>query len=720
MNFDVKNILKSFQLFCLILVSAFSFCSYGGIDDSSQSEQLYETDIDEQNDKQNEFMEKLKPYFMTAERNSYGFDSSRPASQAFKAECGREYNLFGDGLNDYYNMYTSAKNLREDRDVAKQLNQIVSVVRNNLKTCEEKVFETFHSVMIKKIRMFEKNFALKRVQKVFKENSPQSDSSSEVKALYDLFSKLPAWNDFNEQCLYPIGLGLVGRRHSRFENTLQTLHNNNCSEKKKKFTALFSSSEFQALLDTSSLCKNSSGCVAELRKWAGLDLAGNEISFFKACANEHSVTNSCCYANYKNCKHFHSTDLTYQSLLKPAAVGGLCPASSQQMNQAKKGIKQKSLEICRESSETCHSFCRDGQRSDGFAHFREKFLQCFFLPDLNARSYQLHEKNACEAQILAIRQQFKVELAKSQYQNQTAGRGFETMESFYSGQGQSSNGLAHIDKICKEEYRALFQNKDNILQAQADQIWDSECQQMRAEREETGQQHSSASGRTSSAPISGGPRGGRFSSGSQGADQGMTGPFSSGELSGSFSTQGKVGEDLDENGDNLDPKYFSSQIKKGSDSSDDSSDFFETKGEEYEGPGDPFQRFATRTPYQSTNLNADDLFGSKNSDETENKNQEDEGSSPAGKSARSPASDGAFAFTDSSLNSPSRGFRGLARRGIRSAKKPLQSAWKMVFGDPNNTVKNVFNVHGSEVNLMDRQRELAFEFCKTHDCGENE
>ena len=59
------------------------------------------------------------------------------------------------------------------------------------------------------------------------------------------------------------------------------------------------------------------------------------------------------------------------------------------------------------------------------------------------------------------------------------------------------------------------------------------------------------------------------------------------------------------------------------------------------------------------------------------------------------------------------GFNRLMSRAWERIRKPLAKAYINVFGDPR-SVKEIFNIHGPEVDLLDRQRELLWEFCLLH------
>ena len=70
-------------------------------------------------------------------------------------------------------------------------------------------------------------------------------------------------------------------------------------------------------------------------------------------------------------------------------------------------------------------------------------------------------------------------------------------------------------------------------------------------------------------------------------------------------------------------------------------------------------------------------------------------------------------------SSSSGGFRGFFSRyrGARGrGEKSVQAALKAL-RKPVPTVQSVFNVHGSEVNLLVRQKDLVEEFCKSHACN---
>ena len=739
MNFKklclITDKLKSFWvlLFTVFLLLPFHTISQPPVGETLDGPGIIPSDADANVDeKKSKFDDSLERFMRETagphqSKHRVFFEPTKPASEAFKKECGTIYPDFKNSVEEYIASNVQLDNSYIEIEKLRAYNQ--NEVEKHIKQCAGTLNDNYRLLWRDKEKSGRYwNKMVSHLNQGIPKGAPES--------LMELIKHIKKWeDDFYTKCINLVDLQTHGhgknislyRNRSDHEvpnydiqtreelddfgETLAKIHERKCHEKRKEFEKFFHSDTWQALLNLPDECREPAGCVSNLRKLAGLeeDLADNEISLFQACTEKHANTNNCCFASYDQCEQFQKNTSVFQKLLKSSKEEDIC--SSRQVVQAKNKMEGTALNICEEASKQCGSFCAEGMQKDGLAHFQNNFLKCFYLPILNEKAYALHEGSPCRKQITEIQKKFNENL-RDVYWNKNKSL---TMETFYQRHVRES-----LEESCGENLKALKRNKDNVFHASMDRIYAGECKKLMAEREEedSGGEQRSAAGQTVPATTATGRGGSGSNSGS--ARSYNRGLNFSGSEAGSHSV-GSLGGALDDgSGDNLNPEYFPNQGKGAEDSSRFESSF-NSKNDEYKGPGDPFAQADSRRA--SSVINPQGVGSlSKLADSELNRDKGETSSSERTRTvqrrvSRSISSFSSEGYSSRSGSSSRRGFRGLASRARRGIKKAARRGYIALFGDPRRTVKNVFNVHGPEVDLMERQRELARQFCKTHECN---
>ena len=739
-----QMILKSLRLIFVLLAVIFSFNSYATYQRSVNSEPSEPSQLKPTED--SAFMKSLKPHFVSTQHEGYAFvldrfDANKPASQSFEKDCPQQYNSFKENIQRYYEKGLSTTALDDgNRDISRVLRKSNSVLEQIVLECEKIIYENYRvidhlfnsspsaykSPKHSKLTKFYKYFDYDQARRVFMGGYDEA-SPEGIKQLHTRFSDLPErYDDFYRNCFFE---AMKNRRessygdpftemksHLYFGEKLKKLQSNGCFEKRTKFLAFLQDSAFQNLAQAPSRCENpQNSCVASLRNLVGFDNPQAK-SFFQACTEEQGKTNECCLTD-SECKHFPPAEVqkTYQSLLQPIVQGSgnkdICHSQSSETKTARSQLANKAIEICEQSADKCTEFCKNG-----LSHFKQEFLKCFSLPNLSSQTADsLHSNNACAGQIKEIQARFSLK-ARSYFPNQNI-----SLESL----SNTSSVDSLIAESCERPLREIQKNRAE-LHARVEGIWYDACNKNPANPEgspslsnivkQVRQIRKDLKGPSDSDPD---PDQQRFSS--KNIPPGV-GAYSS------HSNNPWIGTETNPTGgnhrDNMDPQFFPPDPASDSVSAQESSvdKFFDsnTEEEEFKGPEDPL-RFSTPSvsvgPGGVGSLaNIDgDLFDSENGATAENRDREAKEFS--GKSSRSPSSSGTFTNSSGSRGAKSSGFRGLRRNVARSIKKPLAKAYIALFGDSRKTVKNVFNIHGPEVDLIKRQKELILQFCRANDCG---
>ena len=766
-----QTILKSICFFFWLLAIIFSFNSYASDPDPARGGAKNRKERKKRPTyKESEFMESLKPHFVSEQNAGYDFvlnrfDANKPASQSFEKECpGRLYNSFKEGMAGYYGDIGYPSSVSIDLKSFKE--KMEAGIIRSVKDCEAMIYKNykvidyvFNSLSgawkegpfdFNKLPKFYQYFDYDQVRRVF--GSYDEDSPEEIKQLHSLFfSGLPQkYNDFYDcffetvkgsKSLHGDNTGGLGNNISfevnfHFGEKLKALKENDCFEKRKKFLALMKNAAFKNLVQVPSLCENpqnpQNNCVASLRELVGFNPKAK--SFFQACAEEQGKTSECCLSD-SECKHFPPGEVqqAYQSLLQPILQGSgnrdICHSQSSETKTARSHLAKKAIEICEQSANTCEEFCKTDENY-GLSHFKRKFLKCFSLPTLSETAYAIHSKNACAGQIKEIQARFSLKLkAKSYFPNQNI-----SLESL----SNSSSVDSLIAEVCQKPLKDIKKNPAGF-NARVEGIWYNACNESPANQQE-GQNDSQFQAQYPSHTVRSSRQAGSSSSGfypdqqrwppdnPDGIPPGVGGHSSH---SNSPWTDEGTGPTGGNSKNNMDSQFFppgsdskASEAQKGPE--DSTASFFDSNTEdEYKRPEDPSRPFTHSVSVgpggvgSLANINRD-LFDSESGVKRGNKGVK----GSAGTSSRSPSSSKTgsshFSGSSGSYGSHSSVFRRMRRSMARSIKKPLRNAYIALFGDPRKktlTVKDVFNINGPEVDLMRRQHELTLMFCLSHDCG---
>ena len=403
---------------------------------------------------------KLQPHFAPSGKQ---FNPVQPASQAFERECGENYLFFKENFEYYYIQDGSSKEV------------IVNNIKQSAKSCSTKVFNNYY--------VFSKNFEQK-IETAFKMRSGevysilQSADGSSPANVQSLKRSLEEWQSFKANCISFVenkSMKQFGKAQELpSENlgvVLKGLQERNCPSQRKQMERFKNSQLFANFLELSNPCNGVEGCVQKLKE----RVSSSGRSVFKVCREEQSQAEACCQTPLK-CSYYPESKSHYQALLGSEGQAGSQKTEICQSNPASlANWANKTTEICSNSVNLCQNSCQEQLTA-----FREEFLQCFFLPDLQDKSLSLHGKNACQNQISAIKGKFK-ELAKN----------FKEPDSnFQTNLGSNSNSsssLNSLDQSSLSSPHAIAINckkplQDLDSQARAKAVYGELCGEFLAQR----------------------------------------------------------------------------------------------------------------------------------------------------------------------------------------------------------------------------------------------
>ena len=747
-SFYSRTLKKGIKYFVLISTVIFSCISYGAglgqdIGQGHLTDQDHQTSVEENAF----FTESVEKYFTNGE----DFDGGKPASRAFQAECSGEHESFSDNVNEYYRAdYNRIQTLSEGENEPfdmDSMSESIDAIQESMEECKGSIYKEYTTLERKINEEIDKIGLISsgEVLEVLKTKVP-NELPQKVKDLRKFFKY---WGEFREKCL-DLVREHEGRRITVSElnettlgQKLKELHQNGCNQKKKEIKKL--KPIFDKFVETPELCAQKLRCVMELRKDVGLEsLAQGKLSLVGFISENTSVTNDCCLVTYE-CLHVPDAKRKYEAILKSVGSSkneSICQSGSPERTGALQQFGREVLETCRKSGSICLA-----EVNKALVDFRKRFLDCFFLPDFSERAYKLHARNDCNKQINEIREKFKEKAEKAQLFT-IIGASNVTLESLSFS--NNLNNHPFIEK-CKEPFNRLNTDRE-LKKTRASGFLFHTCnesdqnendQNQLAQGNQSGpfsipmphirNNSNSGSPRSSSRNPQNQPQGppvnfgasptSEFpyepdiytdpnSSKTDGGESDSTPPppgdpaFSGGQLT---SSEGGFGEGKDKGKG----KGVSDSANSTSSPSPDTSSL---------SPGSSISGFSPSSSSSSgQGEGAGDLSKSEGNSSNSGSNDGKEGdndSEQSGKLAQNEAglrglsSSGGFA--GSSYGGGSSGTRRFMRRVGSRVKKPLADAWKAAFGDPSKTVKNVFNVHGPEVNLLERQKELARQFCRLH------
>ena len=725
MNFNSFSfkILKNVKYFVLISTVIFSYNSSSTKDiyekAEDQTDQGYINLPDHQTTVEQEvfFKDSVRPHFT----NGQSFDSSRDASRAFQDECPDPYNSFGDHIDRYYDTmgnyeaedYSSADNKDNISEIEKLTEKCKGSIYEEYTTLENKIDEG-----VSVIGFSSPNAILS----IF--NSVRVNVPKEVEDLREFFKE---WKVFISQCLYQIRdkeNDASNFGEFNFGDILEELHQNGCNQKKEEIKRL--KSIFDKFIKTPSRCERPANtCVANLRKDVGLkSLAQGKLSLLGFISENTSVTNDCCLVTYE-CLHVPDAKRKHDAILQ--SIGGsksknICQSGSPERNGALQRIGDEISKTCRTSADTCLDKVQTAMDD-----FRKDFLKCFFLPDFSPSAYELHARNECGKRITEIKGKFE----------KTAKELFPTKVTLESLSSNDWNNHPFITE-CKEPLERLKTDRE-LLKTRAEGFLFHTCNESDQDESDQNQLTQGNQSGPFSIPMphirnntdTGSSRSSSRNSQNQPEPPGNLGASPTSEVPydpGQYAGPDKTKKDEDDSNSpppspEGDPSLFGgpeNQLTAAEMKEKGISDPSASSSSPSTDPSSPDSSISGFSPSSTSSgqEGAGDLAKSdSDSSNSEGNNEKEEDGSESGKLAQNEAGSRGISssggFSGSSGGGSSRARRFMSRLGSR-VKKPLADAWKKAFGDPSKTVKDVFNVHGPEVNLLERQKELARQFCRLH------
>ena len=186
--------------------------------------------------------------------------------------------------------------------------------------------------------------------------------------------------------------------------------------------------------------------------------------------NPDNLFNECSSAidtAYKQC--FGEAGQQTESQLALSLINQKSPAVCEQNRLAK---AQQAKQDCAQAINQCMGDCADKIES-----FKEKFLQCFFLPDFNPNSYKtIHKHSDCQERITNLKDAFQEQAGKAPFEVVNP-----SLESLNHSIDSNSSTAFHIKDTCSDPLeKTQFEKKLAEMQ--------KECQQN--PQQQNNQQHS--------------------------------------------------------------------------------------------------------------------------------------------------------------------------------------------------------------------------------------
>lgn len=687
-------------------------------------------------------MKEWKKYFSTfhvGARKHY-FYSDKYASQALKDECSKQYDSFKNVLNEAMDIEGQSSDPKKVNHFDAKVNRLEFLSKQCLSAIIEehiKIYERYS-----KLNRIIVNFDLEQFRSSNFSRYDDANLNKLKNAVVDFHRGLGN-GSFRQQCIiepwkattdrFASTLGKLRFKKnnldaSKIGEILEKLHRNNCNDRAEVLQNVIDNgllTEFEGTPESCGFNSNNpypnsntdhnanderGSCVERLKKSVGINLVGNEISLFSECGKYYSITESCCLdPDIDECEHTsNKQEQAYQSILgSEEKTKKICLTDKDEREDALENFFSQKKNICNESVGICQKTCRS--KLEGF---KEKFKQCFFLPKIDNHSYGLYpEGTACRKDINVIKREFNNAMQDFPKMNGN----FITLEDLESiDENNNSYINRSIEERCNEPKKNLNEKSHKEREELLDDILEDECEKRLAKNDDS----DNASDSSGTNPQDYYNQNYGYSSTGGGYQQG--GPGGYGNTSGLNTPNGNLGGESTRSG-NLDREYMlptagagrrpagangkTTDGGTGSKSSDT-----DKYADNYTGPKDPLNAFFSRT------VKSSDLDGSSDDESSLDEDSKNSKFSSQAGVRRSVAS----SFVSSSFKASYTALKdypsNLGKRISNAIKKPLQAGYKAMFSDPAKTVASMFNIHGSKVNLMDRQRSLAKEFCSTHKC----
>ena len=661
-------------------------------------------------DSQGGDFDQIKEVFLKGEFPNYSFDTEKMASQALKAECPDQYNkvlgILSHNRRYFYGSPDGGQKLESGLERG-----LVRTFRSEIGECGKKLFEEYYTEIHGKIR----NRNLHLIQTYFVKyglSSSEYEYPPLLKEFKDKVSKGvkdidPAFvTDCMEKVTEPnkldkdeLSAKIIKSSYKTWKEDFEGLYQKNCQERSKELKSLLNRlvERIKQIRTSCQIEDDRNSCIADLKRKVSLvptrsNMGKEEKIFFPICLEKNRIdTQNCCSeSSLKDCSEYDQFQNKYQEALSQNK--GQCSGENPNLQHLKQDLSGSLQSLCQQSSKTCQEECEEELKG-----FKNKFLECFFLPNWNPEANYWAKipdgGKSCSTQIQKIIEAYN---ARTRPNNLS----------------QSSIGSDIFD--CEAPRRSLEARirEDQRLASQALQDL---CQ-------EQGQ----ASGTAAAGPVvlnsqkvpssSSNGHSRRGSSGSLDTslripDQRTGAPlnpdtnfFNTDAIKNNVDSTNLIAAELEKNNSNKN-KFFNNELK-------DEEGFGKSKN--YEDQFDPLLR--GKGSSQSASSDFASLDGGLSGDSflqefsSSSKRSQYRRREIASYSAQD--SNSAFESSGPIFNSsPQENY--LASIG-RKFRKTLSSAFSPVKVP---TVQSTFNIHKEEVNLLEQQKKLFEMFCQSRSCN---
>ena len=656
----------------------------------------------------------IREAFLTENRNpgsyfytwNYGFNNKH-ATEGLKANCPDNYKeiiqfLKGAYLSTYeYEVPSNQNKLKSEK--REYYAEVVKVFETEMKECGNTLFRNYYEDIY--LKATQHGHFLLAGKAFLNPNLKQEHTKRYDKEMKDIKDKYPLFKgilnqkpSFYDSCVKHVMFSTPGKEKPKivddpdgWKDAFTKLWENKCHTKRAQMKK-FVEDTIARLDKVQKDCKNHprvqrSACITELeQKVAFLPVDEKNLVFFQTCKENLADTWNCCSDSPQDCSWYDQIKNKY----KKAVSQNQEQCSARVHNSLIGDIKT----LCQNRAEACHKNCETELQD-----FKTKFLQCFFLPDWMPDAYYWEKSGSCYKHINAIRAHY----------NKLSKRKTAILS-------QESKATDIVD--CGEPKKAL---ETRIAQnnMKPNQISEDLCKEQTAENSSSQDGGSSApqigngssSGNSNSSSRSGNSSSSQSGNSSSQTAQAPNMPNSPGQMD--FNSD--PGSGPNSNNKNETESLIAADIKKKTSEknpfSEDPGKFGES--DDYERQFDP--SFARgEGPGGSSYASSDKVDFPGSSSELSSSS-----SYKKSRQSRSIASLSGSILDSKTGFGPSGSFGFGSQRSYlaslgRATRKAFSSAFKP-FKIP--TVKSSFNVHGSEVNLLEQQKKLFDIFCKSHSCN---
>ncbi|MDE0092666.1 MAG: hypothetical protein OXN83_05235 [Oligoflexia bacterium] len=407
--------------------------------------------------------------------------NSRLVNKVFEAECSEEYKKFDEDMESFIQSInnpqaSSNQTLRIEGALTSCINKIFKEYKklNNLFTRPiNKLYNNkFSHQTTCLLNTLDSSFITDNI----KETSNSSKNFKEIKKYINNFLKLTdhcikpengivsLQKNFNPQLcglrrLYSFNQTEHAKLKTFFETQVPTDEGSkSCHVLRDELIKFTEDSAFKKFI---ALAKTDCSSIQSLKHSSNDDCStlAKQLNPPYPEKNPDNLFNECSSAidtAYKQC--FGEEGQQTESQLVLSLINQKSPAVCEQNRLAK---AQQAKQDCVQAINQCMDDCADKIES-----FKEKFLQCFFLPDFNPNSYRaIHKHSNCQQRIKDLKDAFQEQAGKAPFEVVNP-----TLESLNHSTDSNSSTAFHIKDTCSDPLeKTQFAKKLTEMQ--------KECQQ---------------------------------------------------------------------------------------------------------------------------------------------------------------------------------------------------------------------------------------------------